>query len=61
MRDQTCMQYINPRSISMGPHSISTVCFHAKTGSLILGTNQVTPKYFNCACGYGHKFETKIS
>ncbi|XP_038078621.1 WD repeat-containing protein on Y chromosome-like isoform X2 [Patiria miniata] len=41
MRDQTCMQNINPRSINMGPHSISTVCFHAKTGSLILGTNQI--------------------
>ncbi|XP_022093005.1 WD repeat-containing protein on Y chromosome-like isoform X2 [Acanthaster planci] len=41
MRDQTCMQNINPRSINMGPHSISTVCFHAKTGSLILGTNQL--------------------
>ncbi|KAJ8045382.1 WD repeat-containing protein on Y chromosome [Holothuria leucospilota] len=41
MRDQTCLQNINPRSINLGPHAISTVCFHAKTGSLILGSNQL--------------------
>ena len=41
MRDQTCLQNINPRNISLGPHSISSICFHAKTGSLILGSNQV--------------------
>ncbi|XP_033640138.1 WD repeat-containing protein on Y chromosome-like [Asterias rubens] len=52
MRDQTCMQNINPRSISMGPHSISTVCFHAKTGSLILGTNLLAL--------LEHKWETDV-
>ncbi|XP_071834643.1 cilia- and flagella-associated protein 337-like isoform X2 [Apostichopus japonicus] len=41
MRDQTCLQNINPRSINIGPHGINTVCFHAKTGSLILGSNQL--------------------
>ncbi|XP_071485402.1 WD repeat-containing protein on Y chromosome-like [Diadema antillarum] len=41
MRDQTCLQNINPRNITMGQHAISTICFHAKTGSLILGTNQI--------------------
>ena len=41
MRDQTCLQNINPRNINMGPHIVNTVCFHIKTGSLILGTNQV--------------------
>ncbi|XP_033123331.1 WD repeat-containing protein on Y chromosome-like isoform X2 [Anneissia japonica] len=41
MRDQTCVQNINPRIMNLGPHLINTVCFHAKTGSLILGTNQL--------------------
>ncbi|XP_071962420.1 WD repeat-containing protein on Y chromosome-like [Antedon mediterranea] len=41
MRDQTCLQTINPRNINLGPYMINTVCFHAKTGSLILGTNQL--------------------
>ncbi|XP_041468554.1 WD repeat-containing protein on Y chromosome-like isoform X2 [Lytechinus variegatus] len=41
MRDQTCLQNINPRNINLGPHAISSICFHAKTGSLILGTNQL--------------------
>ena len=41
MRDQTCLQNINPRNINLGPHPISSICFHAKTGSLILGSNQV--------------------
>ncbi|XP_030855252.1 WD repeat-containing protein on Y chromosome isoform X3 [Strongylocentrotus purpuratus] len=41
MRDQTCLQNINPRNIDLGPHAISSICFHAKTGSLILGTNQL--------------------
>ncbi|XP_077864869.1 WD repeat-containing protein on Y chromosome-like [Saccoglossus kowalevskii] len=42
IRDQSCLQTIAGRNVHIGPHHINTVCYNARTGTLIIGTNTLS-------------------